>query len=69
MPDPSKIGPKQARGYPQEGPELSAAQGCPGAPQETPRDGEKAFRIGFGSALEELRTRLGTISGAKWGPK
>ena len=43
MPNPSKNGPKQARGYPLEGPERSkTAQGHPGTLQETPRDGQKA---------------------------
>ena len=73
MPNPSTIGPKQAGGYPQEGPERSkTAQGHPGPPQETPRDGQKASRIVSGSALEALWTRFGTMSGAKWdqnGPK
>ena len=55
MPNPLKIGPKQARGYPQEGPERSkTAQGHPGALQETPRDSQKAS----GSALEALWARL-----------
>ena len=59
MPNPSKIGPKQARGYPQEGPERSkTAQGHPGAPQETPRDDQKASLRAPGSALETLWTRL-----------
>ena len=52
MPNPLKIGPKQARGYPLEGPERSkTAQGHPGAFQETPRDGQKRVS---GSALEAL---------------
>ena len=59
MPNPSKIGPQQARGYPQEGPERSkTAQGHPGALQETPRDGQKASPRASGSALEALWARL-----------
>ena len=59
MPNPSKNGPKQARGYPLEGPERSkTAQGHPRALQETPRDGQKAFPRASGSALEALWARL-----------
>ena len=59
MPNPSKNGPKQARGYPLEGPERSkTAQGHPGALQETPRDGQKASPRASGSALEALWARL-----------
>ena len=59
MPNPSKIGPEQARGYPQKGPERSkTAQGHPGALQETPRGGQKASRRASGSALEALWARL-----------
>ena len=59
MPNPSKICPKRARGYPQEGPERSkTAQGHPGALQETPRDGQKASPRASGSALEALWARL-----------
>ena len=59
MPNPSKNGPKQARGYPLEGPERSkTAQGHPGALQETPRDGPKASRRTSGSVLGKLWTRL-----------
>ena len=54
-----KTGPKQARGYPQEGPERSkTAQGHPGALQETPRDSQKASPRASGSALEALWARL-----------
>ena len=59
MPNPSKNDPKQARGYPLEGPERSnSAQGHPGALQETPRDGQKASPRASGSALETLWARL-----------
>ena len=59
MPTPSRNAPKQARGYPLEGPERSkTAQGHPGAPQETPRDGQKASPRASGSALETLWARL-----------
>ena len=59
MPNPSKNGPKQARGYPLEGPERSkTAQGHQGALQETPRDGQKASPRASGSALEALWVRL-----------
>ena len=55
--NPLKIGPKEVRGYPQESPERSkTAQGHPRAPQETPRDGQKAFLTASGSALEALWT-------------
>ena len=58
-PNPSKIPPKEARGYPQEGPERSkTAPGHPRAPQETPRDGQKASLRASWSALGALRTRL-----------
>ena len=58
-PNPSKNGPKQARGYPLESPERSkTAQGHPGALQETPRDGQKASPRASGSALEALWARL-----------
>ena len=59
MQNPSKNGPKRARGYPLESPERSkTAQGHPGALQETPRDGPKASPRASGSALEALWTRL-----------
>ena len=59
MPNPPKNGPKQARGYPLEGPERSkTAQGHPGALQETPRDSQKASPRTSGSALETLWARL-----------
>ena len=59
MPNPFKKVPKQARGYPLEGPERSkTAQGHPGALQETPRDGPKASPRAPGSALEALWARL-----------
>ena len=59
MPNPFKNAPKQARGYPLEGPERSkTAQGHPGALQETPRDGQKASPRASGSALEALWARL-----------
>ena len=48
MPNPSKVRPKQARGYPLEGPER-----C-----KTPRDGQKASPRASGSALEALWARL-----------
>ena len=59
MPNPSNICPKQARGYPQEGPERSkTAQGHPGALQETPRGGQKASPRASAGALEALWARL-----------
>ena len=59
MPIPFKNGPKQARGYPLEGPERSkTAQGHPGALQDTTRDGQKASPRASGSALEALWARL-----------
>ena len=59
MPNPSKNGPKQAWGYPLEGPERSkTAQGHPGALQETPRDGREASPRASGNALETLWARL-----------
>ena len=59
MLNPSKNGPKKARGYPLESPERSkTAQGHPGALQETPRDGQKASPRASGSALEALWARL-----------
>ena len=59
MPNPFKNGPKQARGYPLEGPDRSkTAQGHPGALQETPRDGPKASPRASGGALEALWARL-----------
>ena len=59
IPSPSKNGPKQARGYPLEGPERSKTdQGHPGALQETPRDGQKASPRASGSALEALWASL-----------
>ena len=57
MPNPSKMGPKQAWGYPLEGPARSKT-GYPGALQETPRDGQKASPSASGSALEALWARL-----------
>ena len=57
MPNPSKNGPKRARGL--EGPERSkTAQEHPGALQETPRDGQKASPRESESALEALWVRL-----------
>ena len=59
MPNPSKNAPKQARGYPLEGPERSkTAKGHPGALQEIPRDDQKASPRASGSALEALWARL-----------
>ena len=66
MANPLKNGPKQARGYPLEGPERSkTAQGHPGALQETPRDGQKASPRASGSALEALWARLERRLGAQ----
>ena len=66
MRNPSKMVPKEARGYPQEGPERSkTAQVHPRAPQETPRDGQKASLRASGSALEALWTRLERHWGAQ----
>ena len=54
-----KIAPKDARGYPQEGPERSkTAQRHPRVPQETPRDGQIASLRASGSSLEALWTLL-----------
>ena len=62
--------PNRPGGYPQEGPERSkTAQGHPGAPQETPRDGQKASRIVSGSALEALWTRLERRWGVQGRPR
>ena len=59
MLNPLKISPKQARGYPQEGPERShTAQGHPGALQEIPRDSQNASPRASGGALEALWARL-----------
>ena len=59
MQNPSKIAPKEAQGHAQEGHERSkTTQRHPRAPQETPRDGQKASLRASGSALEALWTRL-----------
>ena len=59
MHNPLKMGPTEARGYPQESPERSkTAQGHPRALEGTPRDDQKTSPRASGSALEALWTRL-----------
>ena len=61
----SKMPPKEARGYPQEGPERRA----PKIAQEISRDHQKASPRASGSALEALWTRLERRWGVQGRPR